>query len=135
MADKKKIALLGAGTMGIGIAQMFAQAGHQVKLIYVYDDKVRARPRETMEANLNILREEGVQDGGAIPAILDRVSWTESLEEAAAFADVVIECIVEGSGSQTGLLSEAGRPLPPLDGPDHQYVRHQRDGDCREGRP
>ena len=48
-----------------------------------------------MEANLNILREEGVQDGGAIPAILDRVSWTESLEEAAAFADVVIECIVE----------------------------------------
>ena len=95
MADKKKIALLGAGTMGIGIAQIFAQAGHEVKLIYVYDDKVRARPRETMEANLNILREEGVQDGGAIPAILDRVSWTESLEEAAAFADVVIECIVE----------------------------------------
>lgn len=95
MADKKKIALLGAGTMGIGIAQMFAQAGHEVKLIYVYDDKVRARPREAMEANLNILREEGVQDGGAIPAILDRVSWTESLEEAAAFADVVIECIVE----------------------------------------
>ena len=95
MADKKKIALLGAGTMGIGIAQMFAQAGHEVKLIYVYDDKVRARPRKTMEANLNILREEGVQDGGAIPAILDRVSWTESLEEAAAFADVVIECIVE----------------------------------------
>ena len=35
MADKKKIALLGAGTMGIGIAQMFAQAGHEVKLIYV----------------------------------------------------------------------------------------------------
>ena len=30
MADKKKIALLGAGTMGIGIAQMFAQAGQQV---------------------------------------------------------------------------------------------------------
>ena len=27
MAEKKKIALLGAGTMGVGIAQMFAQAG------------------------------------------------------------------------------------------------------------
>ena len=47
MAEKKKIALLGAGTMGVGIAQMFAQAGHEVKLIYVYDDKVRARPYET----------------------------------------------------------------------------------------
>ena len=30
MADTKKNALLGAGTMGIGIAQMFAQAGHEV---------------------------------------------------------------------------------------------------------
>ena len=35
MADKKKIALLGAGTMGIGIAQMFAQAGHC--LLYTSD--------------------------------------------------------------------------------------------------
>ena len=30
MADKKKIALLGAGSMGIGTAQIFAQAGHEV---------------------------------------------------------------------------------------------------------
>ena len=52
MADKKKIALLGAGTMGIGIAQMSAQAGHEVKLIYVYDDKVRARPREIGRAHV-----------------------------------------------------------------------------------
>lgn len=79
MADKKKIALLGAGTMGIGIAQMFAQAGHEVKLIYVYDDKVRARPRKTMEANLNILREEGVAGWRGDPrhpgpGQLDRVS-------------------------------------------------------------
>ena len=35
MADKKKIALLGAGTMGIGIAQIFAQAVAVVKLMYV----------------------------------------------------------------------------------------------------
>ena len=56
MADKKKIALLGAGTMGIGIAQMFAQAGHELKLNYLYDDKVRAGPRATMEANIIFLR-------------------------------------------------------------------------------
>ena len=114
---------------------MFAQAGHEVKLIYVYDDKVRARPRETMEANLNILREEGVQDGGAIPAILDRVSWTESLEEAAAFADVVSECIVEDLAVKQDYFQKLDALCPPLDGPDHQYVCHQRDGDCREGRP
>ena len=95
MTEKKKIAVLGAGVMGVGIAQMFAAAGHEVKLIYVYDDKTRSRPVETMTANLTILRDEGVIKTGDIQPILDRVSFTESLEEAAAFAQVIIECIVE----------------------------------------
>ena len=92
---KKKIAILGAGTMGVGIAQLFAAAGHEVMLIYVYDDKVRSRPIETMTANLTILRDEGVIDDAAIDSTLLRVHTTECIEEAAAFADVVIECIVE----------------------------------------
>ena len=114
---------------------MFAQAGHEVKLIYVYDDKVRARPRETMEANLNILREEGVQDGGAIPP-----SWTGSvgpslLREAAAFADVVIECIVEDLAVKQDYFQKLDALCPLSTVLTTQYVRHQRDGDCREGRP
>lgn len=48
MCEKKKIAVLGAGVMGVGIAQMFAAAGHEVKLIYVYDDKVRSRDRKSV---------------------------------------------------------------------------------------
>ena len=44
----------------------------------MYDDKVRARPRETMEANLNILREEECRMAGRSPhpgpGQLDRVS-------------------------------------------------------------
>ncbi len=66
MTEKKKIAVLGAGVMGVGIAQMFAAAGHEVKLIYVYDDKTRSRPVETMTANLTILRDEGVIKTGDI---------------------------------------------------------------------
>ena len=38
MNNKKNIAVLGAGKMGLGIAQLFASKGHQVKVIYVYDD-------------------------------------------------------------------------------------------------
>lgn len=92
---KKKIAILGAGTMGVGIAQLFAAAGHEVMLIYVYDDKVRSRPMETMTANLTILRDEGIIGDAAIAETLSHVHTTESLEEGAAFADVIIECIVE----------------------------------------
>ena len=49
MDNKKKVAILGAGVMGTGIAQTFAMKGHQVKIIYVYDDKERAKPLETMK--------------------------------------------------------------------------------------
>ena len=34
MNNKKNIAVLGAGKMGLGIAQLFASKGHQVKVIY-----------------------------------------------------------------------------------------------------
>lgn len=95
MNDKKKVAVLGAGIMGIGIAQTFAMKGHQVMMIYVYDDKERAKPIETMTQNLRILADNGVIDKGDIPEITGKVCFTESLEEAAAFADIIFECIVE----------------------------------------
>ena len=95
MGDKKKIAVLGAGTMGTGIGQTFAMKGHEVMLIYVYDDKLRAKPVETMTTNLQILADNGVVDEKEIPEIVGRVRFTESLEEAADFADIIFECIVE----------------------------------------
>ncbi len=95
MSDKKKIAVLGAGVMGTGIGQTFAMKGCEVMMIYVYDDKLRAKPIETMTANLKILAENGVIDEKEIPEITGRVRCTESLEEAAEFADIIFECIVE----------------------------------------
>ena len=92
---KKKIAVLGAGVMGTGIAQAFAAKGHETMIIYVYDDKQRAKPLETMQANLQVLCDNGVMSEEEIPKILERVSFTESMEEAAAFADIIFECIVE----------------------------------------
>ena len=113
MTEKKKIAVLGAGTMGVGIAQMFAAAGHEVMLIYVYDDKVRSRPVETMTANLDILREEGVIEAAEIERIISRVRFTESLEEAAAFAGVIIECIVENLAVKQDYFQKLDALCPP----------------------
>ena len=95
MENKKKVAVLGAGVMGTGIAQTFAMAGHEVKIIYVYDDKLRAKPLETMESNLRVLAENQALSESRIPEILSKVTCTESLEEAADFADIIFECIVE----------------------------------------
>ena len=95
MDNKKKVAILGAGVMGTGIAQTFAMKGHEVMIIYVYDDKERATPIETMNANLQVLADNQVIEEREIPEVLSRVSCTESLAEAAEFADIIFECIVE----------------------------------------
>ena len=110
---KKKIAILGAGTMGTGIAQLFASKGHLVKIIYVYDDKERARPLETMRDNMQVLKEQGVLEEAAVRETLDRVSFTESLEEAAAFADVIFECIVEDLAVKQGFFGKLDELCPP----------------------
>ncbi len=93
--SKKNIAILGAGTMGTGIAQLFATKGHKVMMIYVYDDKQRAKPIETMRANLQVLVDQDVVAADEVEGIISNVCFTESLEEAAEFADVIFECIVE----------------------------------------
>jgi len=95
MSDKKRIAVLGAGVMGTGIGQTFAMKGHEVMMIYVYDDITRGNPVDRMRDNLKMLCVNGVVDEKDVPEILSRVKCTESIEEAAKFADVFFECIVE----------------------------------------
>lgn len=111
--QKKKIAVLGAGCMGTGIAQLFATKGYEVKIIYVYDDKLRARPLETMQENLQVLCENGVMDEKEIPEILNKVSFTESLEEAASFADIFFECIVENLAVKQDYFQKLDQLCPP----------------------
>lgn len=95
MSEKKKVAVLGAGVMGTGIAQLFATKGYPVTIIYVYDDIVRANPIETMKENLKVLCDNGVIKEEEIPSILENVTCTEDMEAAAKSADIIFECIVE----------------------------------------
>lgn len=95
MSSKKNVAVLGAGKMGLGIAQLFATKGYNVRVIYVYDDKTRYDAREVIRQNLQVLAANDALDAAQIPAILDRVSFVDTIEEAADFADIVFECIIE----------------------------------------
>ena len=95
MSNKKNVAVLGAGVMGTGIAQLFASKGYPVTIIYVYDDIVRAKPLETMQENLKILCDNDVMREDEIPSILENVTCTEDMEAAAKSADIIFECIVE----------------------------------------
>lgn len=95
MSEKKNVAVLGAGKMGLGIAQLFATKGHAVKVIYVYDDKTRQDAAAVVRTNLQVLADNDVIDAAGIPEILGRIQFVDTMEEAADFADIVFECIVE----------------------------------------
>jgi len=89
-----QVSVLGAGTMGHGIAQVAAMAGHEVTMrdieaAYV-DDGLDA-----IESNLRggVDRDKVTPDEMA--ATLDRLSGTTSLEAAVTDADLVVEAVPE----------------------------------------
>ena len=87
------VLVAGAGTMGSGIAQVAAQAGHPVLL---YDNLPGAAPaaRERISATLDGLVERGKFDAATVAALLGRIDVIDDLGDAAA-AGVAIEAIVE----------------------------------------
>ncbi|MBP2654108.1 MAG: mmgB 1 [Firmicutes bacterium] len=92
--DVKKVALFGAGTMGPGLAQVFAQAGFELAM-YSRKQATLDKAMVVIATNLQTLVEKKMLVPEAKDQILARINPTQSLEEAAASADVVIESIIE----------------------------------------
>jgi 3-hydroxybutyryl-CoA dehydrogenase len=87
------IAVVGAGTMGVGIAQSAALAGLSTVMLDVQEDAL-ARGRETMEGDLERRVERGRLSEDERREALGRVSTTTSLE-ACADAPLVVEAVIE----------------------------------------
>ena len=88
------VAVLGAGTMGHGIAQVSAQAGHDV-IVRDIEDGLVADGIDSIEENLQGGVEHGKVTEAEMEATLDRIDGTTSLEEAVTDADLVIEAVPE----------------------------------------
>ncbi len=93
-AGIRTVAVLGAGTMGHGIAQNAAQAGYEVRL-YDVEHGALQRARERIEAGLQRLLEKGRLRDEERTATLARIVEAPSLQEALREADVVIEAAPE----------------------------------------
>src|SRR5690606_7046897 len=88
------VAVLGAGTMGHGIAQVAAAAGADVHLYDVSGDAVRAGI-DRVRGNLDKGIERGKVTEAERDAVLARLSGVTALAEAAAGADLIIEAAPE----------------------------------------
>ena len=89
----KKLAVIGAGLMGSGIAQVAAQAGWQVVLRDVTEDTL-ARARAAIESSYRRFAAKGQLAEAEVEASLGRIRTTTQLD-AAADADLVIEAVFE----------------------------------------
>ena len=90
-----RIAVIGAGQMGNGIAHVFAQAGFPVTMIDVSPPAL-ARGRSTIEANLDRQVKKATIDAAQRQATLERISTAGELD-AARDATLVVEAATESS--------------------------------------
>ena len=103
--------MVGAGTMGHGIAQVAAQSGYRVVMVDIVSEAL-ARGREAIEKSLAKLVEKGKLDDGDRRAALGRL---ETADEVGALAEagLVIEAVVERLEIKTRVLEELDRMCPP----------------------
>jgi 3-hydroxybutyryl-CoA dehydrogenase len=105
------VAILGAGTMGNGIAHVFARAGYQVILRDV-EERFLERGMETIEKNLDREIKKGKLAEADKPAVLGRLKPTTDFAAIAA-ADFAVEAVPEKIEIKRAVLTEADRLLRP----------------------
>jgi 3-hydroxybutyryl-CoA dehydrogenase len=98
------IFIAGAGTMGAGIAQVFAQNGKKVKL-YDISAEIAQRGYGVLEKSLTKLVERGKMEEGVKTELLGRIKPTAELSDAAD-CDVVIEAVIENAGVKKELFAK-----------------------------
>jgi len=90
----KRVVVVGAGTMGNGIAQVFACAGIEVGLVDV-DEEALGRAMDRVESGLRTLVEYGSVSGKEMAPIMDRIQTSTDLEAMAKGVDFALEAVVE----------------------------------------
>lgn len=108
----ERIAIVGAGLMGVGIAQIFAGAGHEV----VLQDAVPAaleRAPAALRANLTFLAENGLGVPDDVGPAVARVSVTPDLPAAVEGAEFVVECVYEDLELKQSVFAQLDEACPP----------------------
>ncbi|HKZ89063.1 MAG TPA: 3-hydroxybutyryl-CoA dehydrogenase [Thermoplasmata archaeon] len=112
IAAVRKIAVIGAGTMGAGIAQACAAAGFDVSMRDIEQRFVDGGFRRIREPLMKRI-EKGKMSQADVDTILGRIRGTLDLKEAVSGAQVVIEAVLEKMDLKRELFAELDRLCPP----------------------
>jgi 3-hydroxybutyryl-CoA dehydrogenase len=110
MPEIKKVAVVGAGTMGNGIVHVFAQAGYEVTMIDVRAEALEGA-RKTISGNMDRQIKKGALAEADRDAALGRIHTATELS-AVADADLVIEAATENRELKFQIFQELDRHAP-----------------------
>ena len=111
MTDSRKIAVIGAGQMGNGIAHVFAQSGFPVTMIDVAQAALD-KGKGTIEKNLDRQVKKGTIDAAAKDATLGRIATSTSAASAAGDAALVVEAATENRDLKFRIFADLDRAAP-----------------------
>ena len=109
--EMRHVTVIGAGTMGNGIAHVFAQQGFRVVLTDIRQDFID-RGMGAIAANLDRQVRKGVVTAELKQSTLAAISTTTDLTSAAASADLVIEAATENLAVKSGIFTTLDAAAP-----------------------
>lgn len=107
----ERIAVIGAGLMGHGIAQAFASAGYQVSLADVSEERLQQALR-SIEGNLQMLVAFRALSPERVAAVLGNIAPHLTLRDAVTHVDLVIESVFENLEVKQSLFRELDAVCP-----------------------
>ena len=107
----KNVAVIGAGTMGNGIAHTFAQSGFKVQLIDISEDSLK-RGMATISKNLDrMVAKEKISESDK-QATLDNITTFTNITEGVEYAGLVVEAATENIDLKLNIFKQLDAACP-----------------------
>lgn len=108
----KKVAVIGSGTMGNGIAHVFAQNGHKVSLVDISEEALK-KALATIDKNLSRQVEKGTITDEVKRQALANITTTSFLKEGVADVELVVEAATENVDLKLKIFKEIDENTKP----------------------
>lgn len=108
----KEVAVIGAGTMGNGIAHIFAMNNYHVKLIDISPESLE-KAMTTIKKNLDRMESKGHIDNDKVLSTLSNIQTMTDIATGVSSADLVIEAATENVDVKLGLFKTIDEHAPP----------------------
>lgn len=114
LEDIKQIAIIGAGTMGSQIAQLFSQAGKYPVMVYDLNDELISHGIQSIKENLKrYFIDKRLMTQVEMDAVVGRIKGTAKLFEAVENVDFVLECVFENLDLKKNVFKQLDENTPP----------------------